>query len=97
MGRKKRKKRAIKETEDFGTCELYCKDCDFEFEMDWETIFAIQECTHGYVGYHLNDVFISCPKCHEIISSNSDRDHLPDTTKSKPSKTILEDDDELPF
>ena len=27
----------------------------------------IQECTHGYVGYHLNNTFISCPKCDEIF------------------------------
>ena len=50
MGKKKRKKRIVKETEDFGTCVLHCKDCDYEFEMDWETIFAIQECTHGSIG-----------------------------------------------
>lgn len=34
VGKKKRKKKTIKETEDFGTCELYCKDCDFQFDMD---------------------------------------------------------------
>ncbi len=94
MGKKRWKKRIVKETEDFGTCVLHCKDCDYKFEMEWETIFAIQECTHGYVGYHLNDVFIDCPKCHEIISDNFEDEHiLPNESKTKPKKTL----DELPF
>ena len=38
----------------------------YAFDIDWETIWEIQECTHGYVGYHLNDTFISCPKCDAI-------------------------------
>ena len=46
--------------------ELYCKHCDYTFEIDWETIWESQECTHEYVGHHLNDTFISCPKCDEI-------------------------------
>lgn len=62
-----RKKKTDKPREDFGTCTFYCKACDYAFEMEWETIFEIQEMTHGYIGYHLNDVFINCPKCDEII------------------------------
>ena len=46
--------------------ELYCKHCDYSFEIDWETIWEFQECTHESVGYHLNDTFISCLKCDEI-------------------------------
>ncbi|MBU9713445.1 hypothetical protein [Evansella tamaricis] len=96
MSKKKRKKRVVQETEDFGTCELYCKDCDYVFEVDWETIFAEQECTHGYVGFYLNDVLIECPKCHKTISGESEGDALvPDTRKTKQNKTII--DDELPF
>ncbi|MFA9558485.1 hypothetical protein ACERII_14355 [Evansella sp. AB-rgal1] len=97
MGKKKRKNiKKVEEKEDFGTCELYCKDCDYEFEMDWEDIFDIQECTHGYVGFHLNDVFIGCPKCGKIITSNSsDENFVSDTKKLKRSKPI--EDDELPF
>nr|WP_263323559.1 hypothetical protein [Neobacillus sp. Marseille-Q6967] len=64
MAKKKKQKKGKKE--DYGSAEFYCRHCDYKFEMDWETIWWFQECTHGYVGYHLNDTFISCPKCNEI-------------------------------
>lgn len=98
MGKKRRKKKnkATKEIVDFGRCELYCKACDYKFEIDWETIFEIQEMTHGYVGYHLNDVFINCPKCDEIISEDSNDDPLLETNNEKQSKISIDDDD-LPF
>ncbi|MCT2537167.1 hypothetical protein NC661_05650 [Aquibacillus koreensis] len=100
MGKQKRKmknKKSEATKEDFGNCVLFCKACNYEFEIEWETIFAIQEVTHGYVGFHLNDVFINCPKCDEIVSDSSDKDYLlPDTKQTKQhSKSI--DDYELPF
>jgi hypothetical protein len=63
--RKRKKKNKVQKV-DYGTAEFYCRHCDYRFEIDWETIWDIQECTHGYVGYHLNDTFISCPKCEEV-------------------------------
>lgn len=63
---KKKKKPKQKQKEDFGSAEFYCSKCDYKFEVEWETIWTIQECTHGYVGYHLNDTFISCEKCGEL-------------------------------
>ena len=38
---------------DYDFVGFYCKHCDYTFEIEWETILEIQECTHGYVGYHL--------------------------------------------
>ncbi|MDQ1147397.1 hypothetical protein QE429_004224 [Bacillus sp. SORGH_AS 510] len=73
--KKKRKNKTTKESEHLGACVLYCKKCDYEFEMEWVTIFDIQEVTHGYVGMHLNDVYISCPKCKEIISEECDTNY----------------------
>lgn len=67
MGKKKKVEKV-----DYGSVELYCKHCDYTFEMDWEIIWEIQECTHGYVDYHLNDTFISCPKCDEICTNEED-------------------------
>ncbi|MCM3761095.1 hypothetical protein M3212_09905 [Alkalihalobacillus oceani] len=98
MGKKKRKnkKRINEETDNFGTCVLYCKDCNYEFELEWDLIFAIQESTHGYVGFHLEDVMIDCPKCHEIISTSSkDEGHLANTKKTEKNATI--EDIDLPF
>lgn len=78
--------------------EFYCPKCDYKFEVDWETIWDIQECTHGYVGFHLNDTFISCDKCGEICSDDDEsvktiEDYAPKPTKS--TKNL--DDYELPF
>lgn len=92
MGKKK-KKRKQSQKEDFGSAEFYCANCDYRFEIDWETIWDIQECTHGYVGYHLNDTFISCEKCGELIKDEETVEvKKPSTT---PSQFIS--DDELPF
>ncbi|UCZ52734.1 hypothetical protein LGQ02_18415 [Bacillus shivajii] len=72
MGKKKKQRKAKKDvhTEDFGSCTFYCKTCEKEFDVEWQTIFDIQECTHGYVGFHTNDVYISCPDCGEIASDD---------------------------
>lgn len=64
MGKKKKKKKV--QIVDYGTAEFYCRHCNYNFKIDWETIWDIQEHTHGYVGYHLNNTFISCPKCDEV-------------------------------
>ncbi|EKN65944.1 hypothetical protein BABA_18147 [Neobacillus bataviensis LMG 21833] len=93
MGKKKRNKSKLKQKEDFGSAEFYCAKCDYTFEIDWETIWDIQECTHGYVGYHLNDTFICCEKCGEFIE---DKETVGVKNPSKkPSQFIM--DDELPF
>jgi Fe2+ or Zn2+ uptake regulation protein len=89
---KKNKNKKKVEKEDYGSVEFYCKHCDYTFEIDWETIWDIQECTHGYVGYHLNDTFISCPKCDKICGDEED-EVIP---KVKRAVHILSDDD-LPF
>jgi hypothetical protein len=57
------------------------------------TIFDIQEVTHGYVGMHLHDVYISCPKCDEIISE--EYDIIPSIQDTKKNKIPI--DHELPF
>lgn len=72
MGKRKSKKNI----EDFGICEFYCKHCRHTFEMDWETIWDLQEMTHGYTGFHTADTFISCPKCDRLIG---DDDFFPGT------------------
>lgn len=76
---------------DYGSATFYCKYCDYTFELDWQTIWEIQECTHGYVGFHLNDTFISCPKCNEICG-DEEREVTPESKRFAP---ILSDD--LPF
>lgn len=86
---KKKKNHKQKQREDFGSVEFHCKKCDYKFKVDWETIWAIQECTHGYVGYHLNDTFISCEKCGEICTDEDDIE-VKSTVRSR-------EDDELPF
>lgn len=70
MGKKKKSKHIAKE--DFRSVEVHCLKCNYTLEVDWETIWDIQECTHGYVGYHLNDTFISCEKCGELINENEE-------------------------
>jgi len=37
--------------------------------MEWETIWDMQEMTHGYVGYHLYDTYICCPDCGELAEA----------------------------
>lgn len=74
MGKKGKNKHKKKKTEDFGTCSFYCKPCDYTFEIEWQTIWDIQEMTHGYVGFHTTDTFISCPKCERIIDENDEVD-----------------------
>ncbi|MFE4522549.1 hypothetical protein HUN92_05770 [Bacillus firmus] len=66
MGKESQKRIKMKK-EDFGTCEFHCKHCSHTFEMDWETIWDLQEMTHGYTGFHTDDTFISCPKCDRLI------------------------------
>jgi hypothetical protein len=82
------KKKKVQKVE-YGTAEFYCRHCDYKFEIDWETIWDIQECTHGYVGYHLNDTFISCPKCDEICVD----EEIPEVK----SKVNSISDNDLPF
>lgn len=86
MGKKKKVKKV-----EYGHAELYCKHCKYTFEMPWEIIWDIQECTHGYVGYHLDDTYISCPKCGEIC----DNDQLEEIPKENRISQIPSDD--LPF
>ncbi|KGA96753.1 hypothetical protein BALCAV_0214450 [Alkalihalobacillus alcalophilus ATCC 27647 = CGMCC 1.3604] len=75
--------------EDYGSVELYCEKCNYHFEMEWEMIWDIQECTIGFIGYQLNDTFISCEKCGSIISEETDID----TNKTTPFVS----DSDLPF
>ena len=88
MGKKKKKSKQ-KQKEEFGSAEFYCSKCEYRFEVDWETIWSIQECTHGYVGYHLNDTFISCEKCGEPCVDEEVSEG------SKPE--LIFTDDKLPF
>jgi transcription elongation factor Elf1 len=68
MSKKKRKRKEKKA--DFGARTFHCKPCDEHFEIEWETIWAIQEVTHGYVGFHTNGTFISCPVCEQIVEED---------------------------
>ncbi len=61
--RHKRKRRS--RAEDLGELMLYCPPCQLDFGMPWETIFAIQECTHGYVGFDVSQDYLACPRCGE--------------------------------
>ncbi|MGX6445795.1 hypothetical protein ACWM35_21470 [Neobacillus sp. K501] len=87
MGKNKKKKKCKKI--DYGTAEFYCRHCDYKFELDWETICVIQECTHGNVGYHLNDTYISCSKCDEVCWDE-------ETPEVKSPDKVISDGD-LPF
>ncbi|WP_066307531.1 hypothetical protein [Bacillus sp. FJAT-29814] len=70
MGKKKKSKPIAQE--DFGSVEFHCLKCDSTFEVKWETIWDIQECKHGYVGYDLNDTLIWCEKCGELINEHEE-------------------------
>jgi len=61
--RSKRKKQPKSEIVDLGSASFVCSSCDREYEMEWSTVFDIQECTHGYVGFDTNQDYISCPYC----------------------------------
>lgn len=51
---------------------FYCKRCNKTFDREWETIWDMQELTHGYVGYHLYDIYICCPDCGELAEALED-------------------------
>lgn len=70
MGKKKKKVKKSNKI-DYGSVEFHCPKCNYHFKIAWETIWSIQECTHGYVGYHLQDTFISCDKCGSIVSEET--------------------------
>ncbi|OLS38302.1 hypothetical protein BTR22_07400 [Alkalihalophilus pseudofirmus] len=55
----KKKKQSIS----LGSYEFHCCHCDIVFEVEWEQIMELQELTHGFAGFHVNDVYIECPKC----------------------------------
>ena len=89
MVKRKRKTSILNNTENLGSAKFYCSKCNHKFEIDWKTIWDIQECTHGYVGYYLNNTFISCEKCGEICS---DEASVPNTRSAE-----FISDDNLPF
>lgn len=64
-----KKKKQEEGQEDFGSVIFYCKRCNKTFDMEWETIWDMQELTHGYVGYHLYDTYICCPDCGELAEA----------------------------
>lgn len=70
--RVKKSKHEIQPEFDFGHREFVCKNCSLEFALDWETIFATQECTHGYVGYEYGDYYIECPRCGQQVQDDED-------------------------
>ncbi|PLT29625.1 hypothetical protein [Peribacillus deserti] len=73
---KKRKQKQKQKKKEFGTASFYCRQCDYHFEIDWETIWDIQESTHGYVGFHLNDTFISCDKCGVVVTEEEEPESI---------------------
>lgn len=75
-------------TENFGSAEFYCSNCDYYFEVAWETIWDIQELTHGYVGFHIFETDISCEKCNKSINEEDSKPKGSDFTRS---------DEDLPF
>jgi hypothetical protein len=61
---KKKKAKHLQPTEDFGSVRFFCKHCQCFFEIEWETIFDLQECTHGFVGYeYFMDETFPCADC----------------------------------
>ncbi|MBI0580894.1 hypothetical protein IEC97_26555 [Neobacillus cucumis] len=86
---KKKEKPKHKQKEDFGSVKIHCSKCNYRFEVPWETIWDIQELTHGYVGFHLNSTYISCEKCGEICTEE-------ESTEEKNPMGPISDDD-LPF
>jgi Zn finger protein HypA/HybF involved in hydrogenase expression len=48
---------------ELGYASFYCEDCKKEFEVSWYDIFMMQEATHGFVGYYIEQEYIVCPKC----------------------------------
>ncbi|MDR7002624.1 hypothetical protein [Neobacillus niacini] len=78
-----------KQKEDFGSVEIHCSKCNHRFEIPWETIWDIQEITHGYVGYHLYGTYTSCEKCGEICTGE-------ENVEEKKSIGPITDDN-LPF
>ena len=61
--KKKTKKTQHNSNEDFGSREFYCANCNVTFEVNWIDIFSLQEITHGYVGFEIQNEYIACPKC----------------------------------
>ena len=75
-GKEKNLKKKNSVEQELGSCSFYCDKCEKEFEVNWLDIFELQEMTHGYSGYHLNDVYISCLKCGEIANSDSYKEEI---------------------
>lgn len=63
--RERPKRKRAEAGEDLGSLILCCAQCRLPFELAWETIFAIQESTHGYVGFDVSQDYLACPRCGE--------------------------------
>lgn len=68
----KRHKKSKREVPDLGSADFDCPQCGHRFEVPWLEIFELQEMTHGFVGFELQNEYIACPKC----SAHANRDSL---------------------
>jgi hypothetical protein len=85
---KKRRKKSTKE--ELGYASFYCEGCEKEFDVSWYDIFSMQEGTHGYVSYFIEQEYIGCPKCGENVNETNHEGN-----PKQPSDCIP--DDKLPF
>lgn len=86
MAGKKRKRREPK-VPDLGSADFECPSCRHSFSMPWLEIFELQEMTHGFVGFELQNEYVACPKC----GANSNRE-----SQSAYGETP-QDEDDCPF
>ncbi|QNF29958.1 hypothetical protein [Metabacillus elymi] len=92
MKRKKKNGRKQNKVEHFGTSSFHCKLCAINFEVSWLDIFSIQDVTHGFVGFQLQDEYISCPKC----GGNANEDSADEQQLYINNQDFISDDN-LPF
>lgn len=57
-----------------GLVNLVCPNCGYHFDMEWKWIFDIQELIYGYIGFHTNDVYFTCPKCEKTFEGGDEQE-----------------------
>jgi predicted RNA-binding Zn-ribbon protein involved in translation (DUF1610 family) len=87
---RKKRKRSKQEVPDLGSATFECPQCGHPFEVPWLQIFDLQEMTHGFVGFELQNDYIACPKC----GANANRESLCPYGEALEDD---EDDEDLPF
>lgn len=83
----RKRKRPKHEVPDLGSAEFECPKCGHCFEVPWLEIFELQEMTHGFVGFEIQNEYIACRKC----GANANRESM-FTYEEEPG-----DGDDYPF